>query len=139
MYCYGIPYLQFQYLYLFLTVERPYIHRGHIRTHSNASSISHGSHWNSPCIIGSSDKEKVMSSCSTWMNSLLYHQLTAYMMNKLTFCILSFLLFIIQSLRQYLNIHSSTIGGSNHSLFKQSSSPVKEMKVCACMYVDVHI
>ena len=78
-----------------------------------------------------------MSSCSTWMNSLLYHQLTAYMMNKLTFCILSFLLFIIQSLRQYLNIHSSTIGGSNHSLFKQSSSPVKEMKVCACMYVCV--
>ena len=80
-----------------------------------------------------------MSSCSTWMNSLLHHQLTAYMMNKLPFCILSFLLFIIQSLRQYLNIHSSTIGGSNHSLFKQSSSPVKEMKVCACMYVCVCI
>ena len=78
-----------------------------------------------------------MSSCRTCMSSLLYHQLTAYMMNKLTFCILSFLLFIIQSLRQYLNIHSSTIGGSNHSLFKQSSSPVKEMKVCVCMYVCV--
>lgn len=48
-----------------------------------------------------------------------------------------YFLFIIQSLRQYLNIHSSTFGGSNHSLFKQSSSPAKEMKVCACVRVCV--
>jgi len=37
--------------------------------------------------------------------------------------------FYSQSIRQYINLHSSTIGGSNHSLFKQSSSPVKEIKV----------
>ncbi|XP_065899711.1 E3 ubiquitin-protein ligase TRAF7-like [Dysidea avara] len=70
-------------------VERPYIHRGHVRTQSNASSVSHSSYWNSPSMY-SSEKEK--------------------------------------SIRQYINLHSSTIGGSNHSLFKQSSSPVKEIK-----------
>ena len=69
------------------------------------------------------------------MISLLCHQLSAYLVNKLTFFIISFLLFVVQSLRQYLNIHSSTFGGSNHSLFKQSSSPVKEMKVCVCACV----
>ena len=71
------------------------------------------------------------------MTSLLFHQLSAYLVNKLRFFIISSLLFVVQSLRQYLNIHSSTISGSNHSLFKQSSSPVKEMKVYACVSVCV--